>query len=92
MPILYGAVAYREDQLPNFDGEIAAWDLQRDYPYPIACPKGGACEVTYRLILEVNASDETSREFIGLVLRQMEQEQCDAHSPRIRMNPPAVPR
>jgi hypothetical protein len=88
MPILYGAVAYREDQIPKFEQEIASWELQRVYEHPIACPKGGACDKTYRLILEVNTSDETTKEYVGMVLRAMERG-CDVHSPRIRINPPS---
>jgi hypothetical protein len=89
MPILYGAVAYREDLISQFENEIASWDLERVYEHPIACPKGGGCDKTYRLILEVNASDETAKEYVGMVLRQMEQE-CGRHIPRIRINPPRV--
>jgi hypothetical protein len=87
MQILYGAVAYREDQIPEFEREIASWDLERVYEHPIACPKGGACDKTYRLILEVNASDEIAKEYVEKVLHVMEQE-CDVHSPKIRIDPP----
>jgi hypothetical protein len=87
LPILYGAVAYREDLLPQFGDEIASWDLIRVYEHPIACPRGGACDKVYRLVLEVNASNETAQEYVGMVLQAMEHESCDGHSPRIRMNP-----
>lgn len=29
MPILYGAVAYREDCIPDFENEIASWYLAK---------------------------------------------------------------
>jgi hypothetical protein len=88
MPILYGAVAYREDEIPRFDAEISSWELQSVYKHPIACPKADGCDKIYRLVLEVNASDETAREFVDIVLRTMEREPCVAHSPRIRINAP----
>jgi hypothetical protein len=88
MPILFGAVAYREDRIPEFEAEIAAWELTKAYAYPVACPKGGACDKTYRLISEINAADETVHEQIDMVLQTMEHEDCAAHSPRIRINPP----
>src|SRR5882724_3946301 len=40
MPILYGAVAYREHLIPQHEAKIASWDFQKRYPHPIACPKG----------------------------------------------------
>jgi len=89
MPILYGAVAYREDCIADYEAEIASWDLEKTYAHPIACPKGGTCDKTYRLISEINAADETVHEQIGMVLQAMEHEDCAAHSPRIRINPPA---
>lgn len=88
MPILFGAVAYREDVMPEFEDEINSWELTRVYEHPIACPKGGACESTYRLVLEINASDETAKEFVNMVLDAMEQSDCGSHPARIRMNPP----
>lgn len=88
MPILYGAVAYREDLLPQFENQIASWDLVRTYEHPIACPQGGACDKIYRLILEVNASEESAQEYVGMVLEAVEHETCDNHPARIRMNPP----
>jgi hypothetical protein len=88
MPILYGAVAYREDLIPQFEGEINSWDLEKRYPHPVACPKGGACDKTYLLISEINAADGTVAEQIDIVLKAMEHEDCSAHSPRIRINAP----
>jgi hypothetical protein len=88
LPILYGGVAYREDLLPQFEAEIAAWDLERVYEHPIACPKGGACDKIYRLLLEVNASEETAQELVDIVIQAMEHEPCEQHSPFIRINPP----
>jgi hypothetical protein len=88
MPILYGAVAYREDRIHNYEAEIASWDLTKTYAHPIACPKGGTCDKTYRLICEINAADETVHEQTDVVLRAMEYEDCAAHAPRIRINPP----
>jgi len=90
MPILYGAVAYREDRLRDYDAEIASWDLARTYIYPIACPKGAVCDKTYRLISEINAAENTMHEQIDIVLKKMEQEDCAAHSPRIRIDPPVA--
>lgn len=88
MPILYGAVAYREDRIPDYETEIASWDLAKTYLYPIACPKGGDCHKTYTLLSEINAADNTVHEQIDIVLGTMEREDCAAHSPRIRINPP----
>jgi|HubBroStandDraft_3_1064219.scaffolds.fasta_scaffold1309915_1 hypothetical protein len=88
MPILYGAIAYREDLTPQFQAEIDSWDLAKTYPHPIACPKGAPCDKTYGLMLEVNASDETAKEYIDMVLANMEREECSKHADRIRMNPP----
>jgi hypothetical protein len=88
MPILYGAVAYQEDRIPDYEAEIASWDLVKTYIHPIACPKGGACSATYRLISEINASEETVHEQIDIVLKAMEREDCLAHTPRIRIDPP----
>ena len=88
MPILYGGVAYREDLLPQFEAEVAAWDLERVYEHPIACPKGGVCDKIYRLVLEINASEETAQEYVDMVLQAMEREPCENHSPRIRIKPP----
>jgi hypothetical protein len=88
VPILYGAVAYREDLLEQFANEIASWDLERVYEHPIVCPKGNACDKVYRLILEVNASEETAKEYVDIVLHRMEQEPCESHVSRIRINPP----
>jgi hypothetical protein len=88
MPILYGAVAYREDLVPQREGEIASWELQKSYPHPIACPKGGACDKTYLLSSEINAADSTVAEQIDMVLQAMEHEDCSAHSARIRINAP----
>ena len=88
MPILYGGVAYSEDQLPQIEAEIDAWDLERVYQHPIACPKGGVCDKTYRLILEINASEETAQEYVDMVLQAMEHGPCENHPPRIRINPP----
>jgi hypothetical protein len=90
MPILYGAVAYRDDRLQDHEAEIASWELAKTYAHPIACPKGGACDKTYRLISEINAGEETVHEQIGMVLSVMEREDCDGHAPRIRINPPAL--
>ena len=86
MPILYGAVAYREDQLTIFESEIQSWDLTRTYEHPIACP-AGCVENIYRLILEINASDETAQEFVEMIHKAMQHE-CPQHSPRIRLNEP----
>ena len=88
MPILYGAVAYREDLIHKFAAEINSWDLEKRYPYPIACPKGGVCDKTYLLISEINAAEGTVAEQIDRVLKAMEREGCAAHSPVIRMDPP----
>ena len=33
MTILYGAVAYREDRLQDYEAEIASWELVKDYDY-----------------------------------------------------------
>jgi hypothetical protein len=88
MPILYGAVAYREDLLAQFENESASWELVRLYEHPIVCPKGNACEATYRLLVEINASNETAAEFVNMVLDAMEQGECGSHPPRIRINPP----
>jgi len=88
LPILYGGVAYREDRLPQFDQEIASWDLSRVYPHPIACPSGGNCDKAYRLILEINTSDETAAELVQMVLDAMEHGPCNDHPARIRLNPP----
>lgn len=88
MPILYGAVAYREDRLQDYSPEIAGWEFTKTHPYPIACPKGGSCASTYRLISEINAAEATVHEQIEVVLNQMEREVCDAHPARIRINPP----
>jgi hypothetical protein len=86
MPILYGAVAYREDEIAKYESEINGWDLERTYEHPIACPKG--CDKTYRLIVEINASDETAQEYVELVHRSMDHEGCEGHSTRIRSDPP----
>lgn len=88
MPILYGAVAYREDLLRQFEGELASWDFARVNERPIACPRGGVCDKAYRLVLEADASDESAREYVGMVLKAMERQSCDRHPPFIRMNPP----
>ena len=88
MPILYGAVAYREDRLRDYEAEIASWDLSKTYDHPIACPKGGDCDKTYRLLSAINTGTETVHEQIGMVLDAMEREDCAVHSPRIRINPP----
>jgi hypothetical protein len=87
MPVMYGAVAYREDLLNEFENESTSWELARPYEHPIACPKGGACEATYRLLVEIDASDETAAEFVNMVLDAMEQSECGGHPPRIRINP-----
>jgi hypothetical protein len=86
MPILYGAVAYREDQIGEFDREVHAWDLERTYEHPVACPKG--CDKTYRLVVEINASDETAKEYVELIHRTMSRDNCDAHVSRMRFDPP----
>jgi hypothetical protein len=88
MPILYGAVAYREDLVPQFQPEIDTWDLVETYPHPIACSKNPPCDKTYALMLEVNSSEETAKEYVDMVLGNMEQENCSEHAPRIRLNPP----
>jgi hypothetical protein len=88
MPILYGAVAYREDRLQDYEAEVASWELAKVYDFPIACPKGGACDKTYRLLSEINTGKETVHEQIGMILDAMERDGCAAHSPRIRINPP----
>lgn len=90
MPILYGAVAYREDRIHDYDPEIASWDLAKTYDHPIACPKGAACDKTYALISEVNASENTVHEQIDMVLNAMEHEDCAVHAPRIRIDPPVA--
>jgi hypothetical protein len=87
VPILYGGVAYREDQIDQFTVEIASWDLTRVYPHPIACPQGGVCDKTYTLFLEINASEQTANEYVGLVLQAMEHEGCENHPPFVRINP-----
>jgi hypothetical protein len=88
MPILFGAVAYREDELEQFETEIASWDLEREYEHPIVCPQGGTCDKTYKLFVEINASEEATKEYVDMVLQAMEHGTCDSHPPRIRMNPP----
>jgi hypothetical protein len=85
MPILYGAVAYREDQIPRFETEIGTWELSRVYEHPIACPYGGACDKIYRLHVEVNAADETAKEYVFLILDRMGKERCDRHPYFIRI-------
>jgi len=87
---MYGAVAYREDRLQDYEAEIASWELAKVCDDLIACPKGGDCDKTYRLISEINTGTETVHEQMGLVLDAMEREDCAAHSPRIRINPPLV--
>jgi hypothetical protein len=89
MPVLIGAVAYREDLLNEFEDESTSWELARPYEHPIACPKGGACEAIYKLLVEINASDETADEFVSMVLDAMEQSDCGDHPPRIRINAPS---
>jgi hypothetical protein len=88
MPILYGAVAYREDRLQDYAAELASWELAKAYDHPIACPKGGACQKTYRLFSEISVGEETVHEQIGMVLDAMEREDCGGHAPRIRINRP----
>ena len=88
MPILYGAVAYREDAINGHEAEINSWELSRTYEHPIACPKGAVCDKTYTLISEINASENTVLEQVDMVLNAMEREDCAAHPPRIRINPP----
>jgi hypothetical protein len=88
LPILYGAVAYREDVLREFEAEIAAWDFKRAYPHPIPCPKGGACYKTYRLLVPADVSEVIAEEYVDMVLQAMENEPCENHPPFIRINPP----
>ena len=77
------------ETLPEaFEQEIASWDLSRVYLHPIGCPSGGNCDKTYRLILEINASDETAAELVQMVLDAMEHGPCNEHPARIRLNPP----
>jgi hypothetical protein len=90
MPILYGAVAYREDCIQDHEAESASWELVKTNSHPIACPKGGDCDKTYMLISEINAADQTIHEQIDIVLQAMEREDCASHSPRIRINPPVL--
>lgn len=85
MPILYGAVAYREDVATKYEAEMNSWELLRRYEHPIACPKG--CDKTYVLLLEINASDETAKEDVDLLHRAMERE-CPDHSEFIRFRQP----
>jgi len=82
VPILYGAVAYLEDCLHQFEDEIASWDLARVYQHPIACP---ACDKTYRILHEVTDSDETIDDYVDTVLQSMERQACENHAPRIRI-------
>lgn len=86
MPTLRGGVAYRGDQLLQFGDEIAAWDAEQEYQYPIACPKEAACDKFYHLLLEADSSPETAQEYVGMILRAMKYEPCDKHPPRIRIN------
>ncbi len=88
MPILYGAVAYREDLLGKCASEVASWDLTKRYLHPITCSKGGSCGSTYLLLSEINAADETVAAEVDMVLETMRHEDCSAHSARIRINAP----
>jgi len=88
MTILYGAVAYREDSLNQFQEELNSWALAKNYPHPIACPKGGDCQAIYRLIVPIDEPFEQSQEHVSAILQAMERGECSKHPPRIRINPP----
>ena len=88
MPILYGAVAYREDVANDYENEIASWELAKTYQRPIGCPHGGSCDKTYMLLSEINASDATVLEQIDMILNTLQHGACSNHPPIIRINPP----
>ena len=87
MPKLDGAVAYREDAMGQYAEEIGSWALAKRFAYPIACPKGGACDKTYLLLSGIGARDTAVTEQVGRVLDAMEHEECSEHRPRIRIEP-----
>jgi hypothetical protein len=88
MPILWGAVAYLEEALKEFEAEIASWDLEKPFPNPISCPKGGVCDKTYLLFSEINAANDTVVNQVDRILKAIEHEHCAAHRRRIRIDPP----
>ncbi|HEV2342192.1 MAG TPA: hypothetical protein VGS15_10385 [Candidatus Acidoferrales bacterium] len=88
MPILYGAVAYRADVANDYENEIASWELTKTYERRIGCPNGGNCDKTYMLLSEINASEDTVREQIHMIIDSLEHGDCANHPPIIRINPP----
>jgi hypothetical protein len=88
MPILYGAVAYRQDAVLQYEPEINRWELHRTCEHRIACPNG--CGTTYVLIVEVNASDQEAQEYVERIQKCMQAEQCPKHEPRIRIDDPGL--
>ncbi len=81
MPILYGAVAYQEGE-DQFESEKQSWDLAK-HAVVIGCPAG--CPIQYDLYTEMNATQDQINEYIGLILKRLENE-CPGHAHRIRID------
>jgi hypothetical protein len=82
MPILYGAVAYKENA-QGVETEMQSWDLARRADV-VGCPAG--CPVLYDLYTEINASEGQVHEYIELIHERLQRE-CPQHAERIRINP-----
>jgi hypothetical protein len=82
MPILYGAVAYKEDA-NGVEGERQSWELAI-HADVVGCP--GGCPVQYDLYTEINATQDQVHEYIELMHERLQRE-CPQHADRIRINP-----
>ena len=64
MPILQGAIAYRQDFQTR-----EQWANRRPDPIPVACPSG--CPVEYDLIISMQASDGDVHHWIEIMFARM---------------------
>lgn len=86
MPVLSGAVAYRQDRIASYWDDINSWTQKRRYQQLVGCPKG--CDIKYRLIVETDASDKQVAEYIASIHKQLQSTTCPNHPARIRVNRP----
>jgi hypothetical protein len=80
MPILYGAVAYKDDAR-GFEAEKQSWDFATHVDV-VGCPAG--CPIQYDLYAEINATEDRIHEYIELIHEQLKRE-CPEHHERIRI-------
>lgn len=83
MPILYGAVAYRDDLGSKFEREKVSWELAK-HADVVGCP--GGCPVQYDLYTEINASDEQVCWYIDEIHKRLEAEPKHDHAERIQFS------